>query len=258
MIRAGLLMTCLAAAALAASAALAGVPVDLRSDPSAAGSAVTLGDLFDGAGRASRVAVAGAPAGASSVVLDAGQIQRLAHVNGLDWSNPNGFRRIVVQLGGEPAAASAEAPAAGRADRVTEILTYARSLTSGEVVQPQDVVWSKVQSHLVPSDAPADAAGAIGQAARRPLRQGSAVSAHDLSPPMVMRKGEIVTVVYLADGVELTAQGRAGADAALGQVVEIVNIDSKKSITAVAAGPSRAVTGPGADAFRSRSLVALR
>src|SRR3569832_2524247 len=82
-----------------ASAAMAGVPVDLRPQPTAEGSTVTLGDLFDGAGRAAKTPLVTAQPGAPSVVLDAGQVQRVAHMNGLDWDFLSGFCCVVVQLG---------------------------------------------------------------------------------------------------------------------------------------------------------------
>jgi hypothetical protein len=81
---------------------------------------------------------------------------------GLDWSNPNGVRRIVVRGGADGAAG----PARGN----VEVLTYARSLAAGEIVQPEDLVWVKVAAG--PADAPNDADALIGMAAKRPLRAG--------------------------------------------------------------------------------------
>src|SRR5271156_4210212 len=89
---------CIALAGLASTAASAATPVALRPDPFS-GPTITLGDLFDGAGPAARVVVGnGAPAGLNAV-LDAGQVQQIAHVNGLEWPNPKGIRRIIVHGG---------------------------------------------------------------------------------------------------------------------------------------------------------------
>ena len=238
-----------------ASAAMAGVPVDLRPQPTAEGSTVTLGDLFDGAGRAGKTPLVTAQPGAPSVVLDAGQVQRVAHMNGLDWDNPSGFRRVVVQLGAAPAPTGAS-PAAARNEKTVEVLTFTRSLAAGDVIQPSDVLWTKVQSHLAPSDTPADAAQVIGMTARRPLREGAAVSGHDLMSPIVIKRDQLVTVAYAVEGVELTVQGKAMADASAGQPVEVINTQSKKTIAAIATGPGRAVTGPGAEAYRVKSYAA--
>lgn len=93
------------AALLAAAPALAG-PVSLKANPVDVDGAVTLGDIFDGAGPAGGVVV-GRRSG-PSVVFEAGQLQALARQAGLDWTNPNGLRRVVVR---HAAAAPAEAGA---------------------------------------------------------------------------------------------------------------------------------------------------
>lgn len=94
-----------AVAALLAAPALAG-PVSLKANPVDVDGAVTLGDIFDGAGPAGGVVV-GRRSG-PSVVFEAGQLQALARQAGLDWTNPNGLRRVVVR---HAAAAPAEAGA---------------------------------------------------------------------------------------------------------------------------------------------------
>ncbi|WP_374516086.1 flagella basal body P-ring formation protein FlgA [Brevundimonas sp.] len=103
-----------AAAFLIAAPALAG-PVSLKANPVDVDGAVTLGDVFDGAGPAAGVVV-GRRSG-PSVVFEAGQLQAMARQAGLDWANPNGLRRVVVRHAaaapadaGSPAAAAAPAP----------------------------------------------------------------------------------------------------------------------------------------------------
>lgn len=242
------------AVSLAASAALAGTPVNLRDTLVDNDGRITLGDLFEDAGRAAGVPVANGPQPGANVVLDAGQVQRIALANGLEWANPNGYRRLVVSGGARdaqpnPAASQASAPVAG--SKLVETLTYSRSLAAGEIIQPEDVAWTKVQSHLVPADAPRDAEAVIGKAAKRPIREGAAVAAHDLANPRVIRKGDLVQVAYLADGVNLVMQGTAQSDGYAGETVQILNTQSKKTIEAIAVAPGKAATGPGAEALRA-------
>lgn len=89
------------------SAAFAG-PVVLRANPVDDDGRVTLGDLFEGAGAASDVAVAQRVG--PSVVLEAGQLQAQARQAGLDWSNPNGLRRVAVRRSAGPVQTASEAP----------------------------------------------------------------------------------------------------------------------------------------------------
>lgn len=239
----------LALAALVATAAVAGTPVQLKDQLVDADGRVTLGDLFDNAGRASGVLLAAGPQSGGNVVLDAARVQQIARVNGLDWPNTRGFRRLVVK--GEAAGASA---AAG--GRTVEVLTYTRSLAAGEIVQPSDVAWTPVQAHLAPGDAPQDAEAVIGQAARRALRTGAPVSPRDLSRPVVVKANDLITVTYNLDGVSLSLQAKAMQGGATGDSISVLNPQSKKTIVAVVTGPGQAVVGPEADGLRSSTRSA--
>lgn len=238
----------LAAAALIATPAAAGQPVTLKLNPTNANGVITLADLFDGAGAAGKIAVAARPG--ATAVLDAVAVQAAARRAGLDWSNAQGYRRIIVR-------AASEGPAAAARGNV-EVLTYARSLAAGEVVQAQDLIWSKAA--VAPADAPGDAEAIIGLAARRPLRAGAAVMARDVSAPQVIKSGELVTVSYEDGGISLVLQGKAMAAASLGESFAVQNVASKKVIQAVASGPGQAMVGPAADQLKAvaRTQYALR
>jgi flagella basal body P-ring formation protein FlgA len=186
-------------AALAlATPAFAGQPVTLKADTVDADGMVTLGDLFDGAGAAARTPVA-ARSG-PSVVLDAAAVQLAASRAGLDWANAQGFKKVVVRSGTAQDTTGAAAPRGN-----VEVLTYARSLAAGEVVQPTDLVWGKAAA--APADAPSDADTVIGLAAKRPLRAGAAVAARDVGAAQVIKSGEAVTVTFASEGILLSLQG---------------------------------------------------
>jgi flagella basal body P-ring formation protein FlgA len=233
------------AAALVALAALglaphawAGRLVALKAEVSS-GPTVTLGDLFDGAGPDGSVVVGnGAPAG-ESAVLDAGVVRQIAGQHGLDWDNPDGIARIVV-------------PRAAAAAHTIEALTYAHSISAGDLIQPDDLAYGRVASFSLPADAPSDADQIIGKVARRPLRAGSPAARHDVSAPQVIKTNDTVQVIYRNDGVNLVLQGKAMGSAAVGEPVTIMNTVSKKAIQAIASGADEAVVGPDAELIRAQ------
>jgi len=244
-----LLVAFLAALAVCGPA-LAGQAVTLRADTADADGIVTLGDLFDGAGAAARVPVARRTA--DSVVLSAAAVQAAARRAGLDWANAEGLKTIVVHAG-----AGSSSAAAGPARGNVEVLTYARDIAAGEVVGPTDIVWARAAA--APFDAPRDPDAVIGKAARRPLRAGASVAAHDIATPIVVKAGEMLNVTYEADGISLSLQGKALSAAGVGETLNVENPASKKIIQAVVAGPGEAAVGPVADELRSRSTrIALR
>jgi flagella basal body P-ring formation protein FlgA len=229
-----------AAALLFASPALAGVPVTLKAATVDSDGVVTLGDLFEGAGAAGKTPVA-TRAGAS-VMLNAGAVRMAAARAGLDWANAEGLRQIVVTGG------VAGAPGAVAARGNVEVLTWARSITAGEIVQPQDLVWGKVAA--APADAPSDADAVIGLAAKRPLRAGAAVAARDVAAPEVVKANEIVTLTYENEGVSLALQAKALSGGAVGETINVQNVTSKKTVQAVVTGPGSAAVGPQAEQLK--------
>jgi flagella basal body P-ring formation protein FlgA len=230
---------------LTAAAPAAAIAADLRENPVSKGDKVTLGDLFPDAGAAAGLIVARTQPG-QMVVLDASKVQFIARSNGVDWGNPMGVRRIVVSGGAAPASPAA-APAAAK-PRAVQVLAYLHSLNAGDIVHAEDLTWSK--EVVADGDAPRDADAVIGMAARRPLREGAAVSLRDVSTPQVIRKDDMVAVVFALGGVNLTLQAKAMEGATAGQVLNVINPVSKKVIQAVATGPGQAIVGPEADQMK--------
>jgi flagella basal body P-ring formation protein FlgA len=242
----------LAMSGLVAAPACAGQPVSLRSSPTDEAGQVTLGDLFDGAGDQASVVVTTGRAGLG-MVLDAGRVQMFARAHGLDWENAGGIRRLIIRPGqarSEASDASAITVTAPSTHAI-QVLAYARDLNAGEIVQPNDVLWSRTAAPL--GDAPRDAQSIIGLAARRPLREGQAVAQHDVTAPQVIKKDDVIALVYSNDGVTLTLQGKAMEDAVAGQVFNALNPESKKIIQAVAMAPGQALVGPQADQLKAEA-----
>lgn len=233
-----------------AASALAGTPVVLRRDLSS-GPAITLADLFDGAGAAGSTYVGGgAPAG-EDAVLDADAVQRIAHENGLDWDNPDAIRRIIVR---GAASSAADAPARASDAKLVDVLAYTRDLTAGDIVRPEDVDFIKTPAFAAPADAPRDASEIIGKVARQPLKAGSPAHDRDVSNAQVIKRNDLVQVAYRAAGISLVLEAKSMSAAAVGDVVTIMNTSSNKLIQGVAVGPDQAVVGPEAAALKAAAF----
>ena len=244
------------ALALKAGTALAAQPVTLKSELVDSDGAVTLGDLFQGAGASSSAFVATGPKPGGSVILDAARVQVAAKAAGLSWANPAGLRRIAIRSA-PSATSSGSAPIGASAS--AEVLTYARSLNAGEVLSAEDLTWGAAVR--APADAPRDADVAIGLAVRKPVRAGAPVSARDLTTAQVIKKDDAVSVHYRQGGITLSLNGKALSSAGVGDTIRVLNPQSKSVVEAVAAGPGLAVVGQQAEslkAARSTSPLALR
>jgi flagella basal body P-ring formation protein FlgA len=238
-------------AALLPTAALAGTPVELKEHPVAHGAIITLADLFDGTDSSARVGRA-APTGGEAV-LDADKVQALAAGAGLDWDNARGQNRIVVvTVGGAAVRAGIQSRRVVAASRRSQTLIYARNIQAGEILSAGDLAWS-VEAVAAP-DSLGDPDRAVGKTARRALRAGAAAEARDLAAARVVKRDESIEVVFEDGGVSVTMNGKAMADAAVGDEISVLNTDSKKTIQAVVVGPGHAAVGPEAEAQKTAAI----
>jgi flagella basal body P-ring formation protein FlgA len=90
-----------------------------------------------------------------------------------------------------------------------------------------------------------DMSAAVGLAARRQLRPGQPLHSADLMKPEIVQRSDTVTIVYQAPGLMLTLRGEAQASGALGDVIGVLNIESKRVVQGIISGPGRVtVTAP--------------
>ncbi len=138
---------------------------------------------------------------------------------------------------------AAEAPswkvAPGHADASVRIVVPARDIMRGEVIGDSDLTYAQVSGTALPATTVTKFEALTGMQARRMLRAGENVRPDDVRRPVVVTKGQTVTMNFSAPGVELTAMGRAMSEGGIGDTVTVQNPVSFRMITAT-------VTGPGA------------
>jgi flagella basal body P-ring formation protein FlgA len=54
-----------------------------------------------------------------------------------------------------------------------------------------------------------------------------------------VQRNEIVTVIYEVPGITLTVRGKANEGGAEGDVIEVLNVQSKRNVHGVVTGPGR-------------------
>jgi flagellar basal body P-ring formation protein FlgA len=85
----------------------------------------------------------------------------------------------------------------------------------------------------------------IGFAARSSLQAGRPLRAADLMKPELVQRNESVTLVYEVPGVMLTVRGKAVEGGAEGDVISVLNEQSKRTVQGLVVGPGRVVVSTG-------------
>ncbi|SFJ61508.1 flagellar basal body P-ring formation chaperone FlgA [Celeribacter neptunius] len=76
---------------------------------------------------------------------------------------------------------------------------------------------------------------AIGQEARVMLYSGRPVSINDIGPAAIIERNQIVPLIYSHGGLRIAADGRALDRASVGDVVRVMNLSSKTTVSGVVA-----------------------
>jgi flagellar basal body P-ring formation protein FlgA len=121
----------------------------------------------------------------------------------------------------------------------------AHSMSIGDVFSLADVTETKLPRARVAPDAITNPQLLIGKAARRILRAGETVRAGDIADPVVVHKGDLVTIILNTASMQLTAQGKAVEDGAMGASIRVTNTQSNRVIDTVVSGPNQVVVGSG-------------
>lgn len=109
----------------------------------------------------------------------------------------------------------------------------------GDTVQREDLTEEMQWTNL--STSPATMDQLVGAVVRTKVPTGQAFTAEDVSPPIIVNKGDQVIVNCISGSVVLTTKGRALAAARDGEMVEFQALDSKRRFTARMNGRGRAV-----------------
>jgi flagella basal body P-ring formation protein FlgA len=133
----------------------------------------------------------------------------------------------------------------GTAVETIEAAVTTRPLQRGDVIKAGDIVIERRPKNEFSTEAPAPADAVVGQAARRVVRAGQPLRNTDLMKPELVLKNDTVMIYYEVPGMVLTIRGKALESGAEGDLVSVLNVNSKRTIQGTVSGPGRVtVTGP--------------
>jgi flagellar basal body P-ring formation protein FlgA len=110
-----------------------------------------------------------------------------------------------------------------------------RDVERTEVLKSSDIVVERRSRAEVGNDA-AVHDQAVGMQMRHPMRAGRPLRVADLVRPDLVQRDQTVTIIYQTAGIYLTSRGKALDSGTEGDVVSVLNTQSKRTISGVVTG----------------------
>jgi flagella basal body P-ring formation protein FlgA len=154
---------------------------------------------------------------------------------------------VTLEIAGDRSTATVRLRYTGTATETAEAAVVLRTVERGEMLKASDIRIERRPRSEVASDALLQKS-AVGMQARRQLRGNSVLRAADLAKADLVTRDQSVTLIYEAAGIYLTVQGKALENGTEGDVVSVINLSSKRTVTGavsarnqvtIAAGPIR-------------------
>lgn len=140
----------------------------------------------------------------------------------------------------------------GRAWRMVEVPVLSERVRPGTEIEPQHVDWQRVRADRVRRQTITDIGELVGMAPKRSIAINRPVRHNDLKAPVMVSKGDTVTMVFRRGGMTLTASGRAVEDGGRNKIIRVINDRSRLTVEARVDAPGRVTVG---DTFRQLSQL---
>lgn len=134
-----------------------------------------------------------------------------------------------------------------------EVPTLARAFIRGEIIRDGDIEMQRRPKAELTADIIRNSAAVIGHAARRDLRAGFPLRVSEMMKPELVGRGDTVTLTFESPGVVLSVRARAVESGTEGDVIQVINPQSKRTVQATVDGPGH-VTVRSMKAARSASI----
>jgi flagella basal body P-ring formation protein FlgA len=120
---------------------------------------------------------------------------------------------------------------------MTDIPVLTRNIRSGEIISAEDIAVQSINVRGYDQFV-TGADQLVGQSARRALVANRPIRPLDIGQPVLITRGQLVTILYQTDNMALTATGKAMENAGINQAITVMNGQSNRTIQAVVSGPN--------------------
>jgi flagella basal body P-ring formation protein FlgA len=164
---------------------------------------------------------------------------------------------VTLEVGNDSGAAPARLRFTGTAIEMVEAAVLARNVDRNTLLKSSYVVMERRPKAEVGNDA-ANRDHIIGMQMRRQMHAGQALHSTDLTRPDLVQRDQAVTLIYQAAGIYLTVRGKATEAGTEGDVVSVLNLQSKRTVSGVVVGRGQVSVSPAAPVIPRRLASAAQ
>ena len=145
--------------------------------------------------------------------------------------NPNSNRFAAILVAPADGPPIIERTVFGTVYEMAQIPVPKRLISAGETIAAEDLEWQPVHLTRLTGNSLTDAEQLIGRVAKRPLKAGQILRQSDVAISPVIRKNDLIRLVVKTGQMILSVQGKALQDAALGQTIRVINVNSNRQLS---------------------------
>ena len=156
-------------------------------------------------------------------------------VDGLDFDRRTSRFSAALSVSGEDFG-TRRVSVSGFARALIEVPVLTRRLGKGEIIRESDISVVQVAASSRHDAIVEDPESLVGLQAKRVLRRDQPVRLADVQPPVLVKKGSLVTMVVRTPIMRLSTIGQALEDGAFGDVVRVLNPKSHTTVQGTVVG----------------------
>jgi flagella basal body P-ring formation protein FlgA len=173
-----------------------------------------------------------------TLVVEASATSELAVAN-LSYDPRTTRFDVAFELPGSLVARRLSLRFTGSLTETFETVVPTHEIAQGQVLNASDLAIERRPKAGLSTSTLTTVEQAQGLSARHALRAGQVIHQADVAKPELVGRGETVTIVFQVPGITLTIIGKANDPGALGDVISVLNVQSKHTIQATVIGPGR-------------------
>lgn len=157
-------------------------------------------------------------------------VENSVAVSGINF-NPSSNRFAVTLVAPADGPPVIQRNVFGTVYEMAQIPVPRRLISAGDIIAADDLDWQPVHLSRLSGSSLTDAEQLVGRMAKRPLKAGQILRQSDVAVSPVIRKNDLIRLVVKTGQMTLSVQGKALQDAAMGQTVRVVNVNSNRQLS---------------------------